>query len=136
MKICANRAALSALLLPPHLECRLRRAESLQSFHPWYHLPRGAPLSYRPYSSLYMLEEQRNFECGIRTCADVVIIIRKSKNRSRIEPKPFRIKQNSVLSGMPVEISLYTQNRDILQLWRFEFTLRPLSTLGPFFRYF
>ena len=103
----------------PHLECRLRRAESPQSSHPRYHLPRGAPLSYRPYSSLYMLEEQRNFECGIRTCADV-IIIRKSKNRSRIEPKPFRIKQNSVLSRIPVEISLHTQNRDIFQLWRFE----------------
>ena len=67
-----------------------------------------------------MLEKlQRNFECGICTCADV-IIIRKSKNRSRIELKPFRIKQNSVLSRIPVEISLHTQNRDIFQLWRFE----------------
>ena len=55
----------------------------------------------------------------VRICADVTII-RISKNRSRIEPKPFRIKQNSVLSWTPVEISLHTQIRDIFQLWRFE----------------
>ena len=69
-----------------------------------------------------MLEEQRTFECGIRNCADV-IIIRKSKNRSRIEPKPFRIKQNSVLSSIPVELSLFTQNLDIVELWLLEFRI-------------
>ena len=117
-KIFANRVPLL-----PHLECRLRRAKSPKGSHPGYHLPWGAPLSERPYSSLYMLEEQRTFECGIRNCADV-IIIRKSKNRSRIEPKPFRIKQNSVLSSIPVELSLFTQNLDIVELWLLEFVLR------------